>query len=98
MAQAGEQKIGYVRHDIDGSRAAHSVLLSPQFYGMGLGARVIRAADQEFIKLNNALRVIYAEIQDHHAASINAFAKAGYKLKERIVKNGKKAGVYQWQR
>lgn len=97
MAQAGGQKIGYVRHDIDGSKAVHSVLLNPQFYGMGLGARVIRAADQEFIKLNNALCVIYAEIQDHHAASINAFAKAGYKLKERIIKNGKKAGVYQCQ-
>lgn len=97
MAQAGDKKIGYVRHDIDGSRAVHSVLLNPQFYGMGLGAKVIRAADEEFIKLNNALRVIYAEIQDHHKASINAFRKAGYRLKERIVKNGKKAGVYQWQ-
>lgn len=97
MAQSGDKKIGYVRHDIDGGRAVHSILLNPQFYGMGLGARVIRSADREFVRLQNALRVVYAEIQDHHRASIHAFQKAGYRLKERIVKNGKKAGIYLWK-
>ncbi len=95
MAQSGGQKVGYVRHDIDGARAVNSVLLNPKFYGMGLGAKIIRAADQKFLRTKNAPRTICAEIRDHNVASQRAFRSAGYKFEERIVKNGKKAGVYK---
>jgi UDP-2,4-diacetamido-2,4,6-trideoxy-beta-L-altropyranose hydrolase len=95
--QAGEEKVGHVRYDIDGEKAVISILLNPQFYGMGFGTRSIRMADQNFLNRKDAPRAIYAEIQNHNNASIKAFKAAGYKLNERIVRNGKKAGIYQWQ-
>lgn len=97
IVQSGKEKIGYVRHDIDGDKAVNSVLLNPQYYGMGVGAAVIRKADEHYVKTKGVPPTICAEIQDHHAASIKAFRTAGYRLTHPIVKNGKKAGVYQWQ-
>lgn len=97
IVQSGEEKIGYARHDIDGDKAVNSVLLNPQYYGMGVGATVIRMADETYVKMKGVPRMIFAEIRDHNKASIRAFKAAGYKLNHRIVKNGKKAGVYQWQ-
>jgi|CXWL01.1.fsa_nt_gi spore coat polysaccharide biosynthesis predicted glycosyltransferase SpsG/RimJ/RimL family protein N-acetyltransferase len=96
IAQSGKDKIGHVRYEIDGDRAAISIVLNPRYYGMGLGGKVIRMADQKFVNTGKCSCVIHAEIQDHHLASVGAFVSAGYRLKERIIKNGKKAGVYQW--
>ncbi|MBL8013212.1 MAG: UDP-2,4-diacetamido-2,4,6-trideoxy-beta-L-altropyranose hydrolase [Candidatus Omnitrophica bacterium] len=97
MAETPGKKIGYVRHDTEENQAVSSIVLNPQFYGMGLGTKVISAADRRFLKLKKVPRVICAEIQNNHPASIQAFLSAGYRLKKRIVRNGKKAGVYQWQ-
>ena len=96
IAQSGRDKIGHVRYEIDGNKAVISILLNPRYYGMGLGSKVIRMADQKFVNTGKCSCVIHAEIQDHHPSSRRAFASAGYRLKERIIKNGKKAGVYQW--
>jgi L-amino acid N-acyltransferase YncA len=97
IAQSGKDKIGHVRYEIDGNKAVISIVLNPRYYGMGLGSKVIRMADQKFVNTGKCSCVIHAEIQDHHLASVGAFASAGYRLKERIIKNGKKAGVYRWQ-
>lgn len=96
IAQSGKDKIGHVRYEIEGKRAVISILLNPRYYGMGFGSKVIRMADQKFVNASKGSYVIHAEIQDHHFSSLRAFASAGYRLKERIIKNGKKAGVYQW--
>lgn len=98
IAACGQEKIGHVRFDVDGKKAAISIVLNPQHFGQGFGSGIIEMASTQFLKKNKAVDVIAAEIQDYHQASILAFMSAGYTLRERMVKNGKKAGVYQCQR
>lgn len=96
IAETAQEKVGHVRYEIDAGKATISIVLNPKFYGLGLGAQVIAMADRKLLKSTQGAYNIQAEIQDHHTVSVRAFTAAGYKLKERIVKNGKKAGVYAW--
>jgi spore coat polysaccharide biosynthesis predicted glycosyltransferase SpsG/L-amino acid N-acyltransferase YncA len=94
MAVSGVHKIGHVRFDKQGQTAVISIVLNPQYLGLGFGSRILRVASRKFLRMNKTVTHIAAEIQDHNKASIGAFTSAGYQFHERIMKNGKKAGMY----
>ena len=70
-------KIGVIRFEPEGDGAQVSVHLNPAFLGHGLGAGVIRAGTERFQTDVRPQRVV-AKIIKGNAASMKAFAKAGY--------------------
>lgn len=79
IAMSGSDKIGAVRFDAAGEAVKTSVMLNPAFFGQGLGSKVIAIGTEKYLRENRPAKPIVAEIKTDNAASIKAFAKAGFK-------------------
>lgn len=75
------QPIGQVRFDVNEESAEISITLAPDQRGQGLGVKTIIEATEYFLNQVPGLRTIIAVIKADNQASLKAFAKAGYKLK-----------------
>lgn len=83
IAVLKKNKIGVIRFEIKGDLAKVSVNLNPDFFGKGLGYKVIRFGTEKFLKEIKARKQIIAEIKRDNVASQKVFAKAGYRMAER---------------
>jgi RimJ/RimL family protein N-acetyltransferase len=77
-------KIGVIRFDLKGKTAVVSIMLNPDFIGMGIGEVLIKEGTNFFLLDTKKQIVIKAEIKAANIASIKAFSNAGYK-EERIT-------------
>ena len=79
IAYYGKDKIGSIRFDDKTDVTKVSVMLSPDFWGMGLGADVIRLGTARFIRGKKPAKKIVAEIKKDNVASVKSFKKAGFR-------------------
>src|SRR3989338_2619752 len=75
------QVIGQVRFDVEDSVAEISITTASEQRGIGHGTKIIFAASQYFFSQVTGVKKIFAEIKSNNQVSINAFTKAGYKIK-----------------
>ncbi len=70
--------LGVLRYDLDGATAGISVYLVPGHAGRGLGSSLIEAGTRWLRARHPKIRRIVAEISPDNAASLGAFANAGF--------------------
>lgn len=89
-------KIGQARFDFEGSSksAGINVNLNPKFFGRGYGSVLIRRATESFMSAYRA-GFVSAEILCDNAVSIKAFLKAGYVMRRRRMKDGRR--IYEFR-
>jgi UDP-2,4-diacetamido-2,4,6-trideoxy-beta-L-altropyranose hydrolase len=79
VAHVGSIDVGVLRLDLEGDRAEVSIYLDPAYTGIGIGPRLLRAA-QSWVSSDSALRRLIAHIRHGNHASESAFAAAGFEL------------------
>lgn len=82
IARLDKERIGVIRFEIGNICVKVSVNLNPDFFGRGLGSRVIRAGTEKFFEETEIKKPIIAEIKRDNIASQNAFTKAGYEIRQ----------------
>lgn len=88
VVRQGRNKIGTIRFEIEDNRVKVSVNLNPEFFGKGLGSKVIKLGTEGFLKEIKIEKQVTATIKKDNIASQKAFEKAGYfvvKEKQDIV-------------
>jgi len=91
-----KEKLGQIRIDIGENKSAYVTIdLNPEFFGMGLGSRIIKIGTEIFVGKNSGIRAMLAEIYDENVASRKAFEKAGYALSHSILKKDRRIVVYK---
>ncbi len=73
-----KSQLGQVRFNISGSSAFINVNLNPEFFGKGLGRRVIKGATKFFLDQRPDIVKIVAEIIEDNLISLKAFQRVGY--------------------
>ena len=73
------EPIGVLRYDIAGASANVSVYLTPGVHGQGLGTALIRAGTRWLRAHRSEVTHLDARIRCDNAASLDAFANAGYR-------------------
>jgi UDP-2,4-diacetamido-2,4,6-trideoxy-beta-L-altropyranose hydrolase len=68
---------GQVRYQIDGTTAAVSISLSPQFRGKGYGRVVLKMATEDLFQ-TTAVTQIDAYVKPNNTASLRLFTRVGY--------------------
>ena len=81
---------GQVRFQIDQTRAAVSISLSPQFRGKGYGEASLKMAMEAMFRTNTVTQ-IDAYVKQENLASIRLFARAGYSREGSEMIKGQKA-------
>jgi RimJ/RimL family protein N-acetyltransferase len=76
--------VGVVRFDLDEDGAELSVYLDPDAHGQGLGPALIDAACEWFETNEDPKYHVHARIRSQNAASLAAFAAAGFTEVERV--------------
>ena len=79
IAYYGGDKIGSVRFEKKEDYISTSVILSPNFKGMGFGSRIIQLGVMTFISEKKPTKPIKADIKSDNIVSIKAFQRAGFK-------------------
>jgi len=84
IARQGEDKVGVIRFETDRNSAAYvSVNLNPNFFGRGLGWRLIRLGTERVFNERRGVREAIAEIKISNITAQKAFSNAGYELAEK---------------
>ncbi len=81
---------GQVRFQIDGTRAAVSISLAPQFRGKAYGEDVLDKATQDLF-LTTAAKQIDAYVKPNNTASLRLFTRAGYRRDSAGIIGGQQA-------
>ncbi|NQT33349.1 MAG: GNAT family N-acetyltransferase [Candidatus Omnitrophica bacterium] len=92
------KKLGQVRFDVGTNDSIVSVNLNPDFFGQGLGHRIIKEATDVFLESRNDIKTVNAQIMKENIASRKAFEKAGYTFAEERDVNGRGAEVFVYKR
>ncbi|MEW6008474.1 MAG: GNAT family N-acetyltransferase [Candidatus Omnitrophota bacterium] len=80
-------KIGVIRFEIEAKYVKVSVNLNPDFFGKGLGPKIIRMGTEMFLSQVRTNKSIIAEIKKQNIISQKAFSRAAYKFKEEKENN-----------
>ncbi len=80
IVHQGENKVGVIRFEIEKDSVKVSVNLNPEFFGKGLGSKIIKLGTEIFLKETKTKKHIIAKIKKDNIASQKAFEKAGYLL------------------
>ena len=92
-----KQKIGQVRFEKNSKNAACiNVNLNPNFFGRGLGSKIIKNATEYFMNNYPEIKNITAEILDSNIISQKAFKSAGYKFHKYIILKDKKTSIFKF--
>lgn len=78
IGERGNQPIGVVRFDLDGSIAVVSIYLIPDILGSGLGAGLLSAAESWLRMAYPDIASIRADVRSDNHASCRLFEFAGY--------------------
>jgi UDP-2,4-diacetamido-2,4,6-trideoxy-beta-L-altropyranose hydrolase len=76
--------VGVLRYDVGGARAVVSVYVVPGLHGRGLGPALLRAGTAWMLEHYPDVTELRAEVRHDNAASIQAFAAAGYTMQSSI--------------
>jgi RimJ/RimL family protein N-acetyltransferase len=98
IAEKGARKAGVIRFDSQSGYLTVSVNLNPDFFGHGLGSRIIKKGTRKALSRFPNAKMIAAEIISGNIASVKAFKKAGYIFTKRTRKKNRKADVYEFRR
>ncbi len=80
IAYQKDKKLGVIRFEIIGKFVRVSVNLNPDFFGRGLGSRLIKLGTEKFVTETKSNKPIIAEIKRDNIVSRKAFQKAGFIL------------------
>lgn len=78
IAEIDGQSAGMVRYDKDGETAEVSINIAPEARGHGMGARLLSGSISALSSHWPDVETIVARIRPDNAASLRAFANAGY--------------------
>lgn len=87
VAQLNHNDMGVIRFDADGNETKVSVTIDPQYFGQGLGVKIIKLGTEAFLNDDGSKNPVVAEIKTENIISQKAFSRAGYHVRERL--NGK---------
>jgi UDP-2,4-diacetamido-2,4,6-trideoxy-beta-L-altropyranose hydrolase len=90
LLDSSEIPAGQVRFEIEGSRAAVSISLAPQFRGKGYGEGALKMAADALFE-TNSLEQIDAYVRPGNTPSIRLFTRAGYSLEGTEMIKGQEA-------
>jgi UDP-2,4-diacetamido-2,4,6-trideoxy-beta-L-altropyranose hydrolase len=76
--------VGVLRYDVDGTSATISVYLAPGLHGQGFGTALLHAGTHWMREHHPNVTQLRAEVRRDNAASLEAFANAGYTVKSSI--------------
>jgi len=92
-----KQKIGQVRFEKKSKNTVYiNVNLNPNFFGKGLGSKIIKNTTGYFINKYSGVGNIIAEILDSNIVSQKAFKKAGYKFHKHTSLKGRETSVFKF--
>ena len=74
----GNRAVGLIRFDVEGEEAEVSIYIDPELTGLGLGNRLLEAAQRWVATQAARIRRVVAEVQPENAASAGAFRAAGF--------------------
>ena len=80
VGERGASAVGVLRYDVEGARAVVSAYLVPGMHGQGLGSALLRAGTRWMREHYAHVNELRAHVGRHNAASLAAFASAGYTL------------------
>jgi UDP-2,4-diacetamido-2,4,6-trideoxy-beta-L-altropyranose hydrolase len=82
-----KEKIAQIRFTLYNTYTSYiSISLNPNYYGKGLGSKIIERATSHYLTENPYVREVRAEVLEENLASKRAFEKAGYFLFHNEVK------------
>lgn len=81
IRDVNKKLIAQVRFDKNGVDADISISISPDFRGMGYGAKILKLTSQKVVQ-ENKIKKINAYVKMENKTSKIVFEKAGYALKE----------------
>lgn len=85
IGQSGEHDIGCVRFDLTPETTRVSIYLDPNRLGEGLATPLLLAAEAELLRLHPQAASLQAEVRTTNAASLHAFAGAGYSTAHHVL-------------
>ena len=78
VGSIGDDSIGVLRYDLDGSKAVVSIYLAPDKHGFGYGTAMLKEGEIWLRKHHPEISTIAAKVLVENYASRNAFSKAGF--------------------
>jgi UDP-2,4-diacetamido-2,4,6-trideoxy-beta-L-altropyranose hydrolase len=97
LALVGTTRIGQIRCQLEGQKATISVSLAPPWRSRGYGSEVIRQASRLVFETTDTNRIV-AYIKPENAASVQAFARAGFQHKGATTIRGQRALCFVLER
>ena len=94
-----KEKTGQIRMEVGADRIAYVTIdLNPEFFGRGLGSKIIKMGTEVFMGENPRIRGMAAEICSENIASQKAFEKAGYAFSHNDLKKDRRIVVYRFKK
>jgi UDP-2,4-diacetamido-2,4,6-trideoxy-beta-L-altropyranose hydrolase len=94
-----KQKIGQVRFEKNGKNSSCiNINLNPDFFGKGLGGKIIKYATRYFMNKFPEVKDITAEIIEGNIVSEKAFKKAGYEFHKHTTLKGRKTSIFKFRK
>lgn len=84
ITNLNDDKVGVIRFEIEKSCIKVNIVLNPDFFGRGLGSKIIRYGTEKVLKETGTTKALIAEIKKDNIASQKAFMKAGYRFTKEI--------------
>lgn len=95
LEESNTGKAGQARFDECGEDAYISVNLNPEYFGRGIGSKLIKTATSTYLEENPSIKEVIAEIKPDNIASVTAFQKAGYEYFCTANRNKAEVSVYK---
>jgi UDP-2,4-diacetamido-2,4,6-trideoxy-beta-L-altropyranose hydrolase len=90
VVDSGDVPAGQVRYQVDGTSAAVSISLAPEFRGKGYGRVVLEMATEDLFR-TTAVMQIDAYVKPNNTASLRLFTRVGYARAETVRIGGHQA-------
>lgn len=92
-----KQKIGQVRFEKNSKNSAWiNINLNPDFFGKGLGSKIIKNATGYYMGKYPEIKDVKAEILDTNIVSQKAFKRAGYGFHKHVILKDKKTSIFKF--
>lgn len=98
IAKRGIKKAGVIRFEKKNKLLTVNVNLNPEFFGKGLGSRIIKLGTIRSLREYPQAGKVVAEVISDNIAAKKAFGKSGYVFARKTKKNSKEVDVFEFRK